>query len=400
MNVLKELLEKRAKLMGEVAGATAERFKEIKDEIAKLDFQIEDEKRKVAENEKEEAVKNQKNAELASRNKNQKDNFVEKAILINTNADAERQKNLEKKEERGKALREGKTVKFETRAVSSSSAALATHASSELVPAFEQVGTLDTLVDVESLPGGESYKVAFEKTIGTGDITDEGENYADAEPTFDYADIDKVKITAYAEITEEMQKLPNADYDSRVYQAVVGAARRKVISQIFNGNGNKQFVGIFNAPSKIIANEAKVIATITENTLDDFIYAYGGDENVEGDAVLLMNKLTLAEFAKVKGADKKKAYDIVLRGNTGTINGITFVLTSRVKPFATALANEPYISYGKLKAYKLTYFSDYEVQKSTDYKFKQGMTAYKVSVMAGGSPVMYNGFLNVIKSKE
>lgn len=398
---LKELQEKRANLMAEVASANGERFAEIKTERAKIDYLIEEEERRLAEVEKEEKAKDQEADTLAARSKSDsKDNFTEKAVVFNTSADAERAKTLEKKEARGKDLKSGKKVNFEARAVTSTQAALAVHASSEIVPTFEQVGTIDTLVDVESVPGGESYKVPFEKTIGTGGITEEGADYTDAEPEFDYAEIDKVKITAYAEISEEMQKLPNADYDSKVYAAVVGAARRKVINQIFNGSGNKQFVGIFNAPSKIIAKAPIVISTIDENTLDNFIYDFGGEENVEADTVILMNKLTLKEFAKVKGADKRKAYDIVLRGNTGTINGITFVLSSKVAPFATATAGQPYITYGKLKGYKLTYFSDYEVQKSTDYKFKQGMTAYKVSVMAGGSPVMYNGFLHVVKEAQ
>ena len=51
--------------------------------------------------------------------------------------------------------------------------------------------------------------------------------------------------------------------------------------------------------------------------------------------------------------------------------------------------------YGKLKGYELAYFADIEVLKSTEYKFKQGVTVFKASVMCGGSPAMYNGFMAV-----
>ena len=125
-----------------------------------------------------------------------------------------------------------------------------------------------------------------------------------------------------------------------------------------------------------------------------------GDEDVEGDATLILNKLTLKEFAKVKGSDKKRAYEIVVRGNSGTINGIPFVCTSKLAAFANVTAGDPYMLYGKLKAYELAYFTDLDVEKSTDYKFKEGVIAFKVSGFVGGSPAVYNGFMSVQKAAK
>lgn len=115
---------------------------------------------------------------------------------------------------------------------------------------------------------------------------------------------------------------------------------------------------------------------------------------------MILNKLTLKEFAKVKGTDKKRAYEIVLRGNSGTINGIPFVCTSKLAPFATVTDGAPYMIYGKLKGYELAYFADVEIAKSTDFKFKQGVIAFKVSGFVGGSPAMYNGFMTVQKAAK
>ena len=292
---------------------------------------------------------------------------------------------------------------IEHRAVASTSTALGTVASGDITPAFEQVGTLDTLVNEVHLEGtgAESYKKPFAKTIGEGGITAEGADATTAEPTFDYASINKVKITAYAEVNEEVEKLPAARYDAEVSNAVVGALRKKIIGQIIGGSGTDELVGIVNAPASIItAAQRKTVATVDENTLDNIIFDYGGDEDVEGDAYLVLNKLTLKEFAKVKGTDKRRAYDIVVRGNSGTINGIPFVCTSKLAAFGAVKAGDPYLIYGKLKGYELAYFADIEVLKSTEYKFKQGVTVFKASVMCGGSPAMYNGFMTVQKAAK
>ena len=56
------------------------------------------------------------------------------------------------------------------------------------------------------------------------------------------------------------------------------------------------------------------------------------------------------------------------------------------------------MAYGSLKNYKVTLFSDVEIQKSTDYKFKQGITSYRASVMAGGNTVKLDGFVRVTKT--
>jgi hypothetical protein len=56
------------------------------------------------------------------------------------------------------------------------------------------------------------------------------------------------------------------------------------------------------------------------------------------------------------------------------------------------------MAYGPLSNYMLTIFSDMDVTRSTDYKFKQGMIAHKGVVFAGGNVVSKNGFLRVKKA--
>ena len=393
---LKELLEKRAALLAEAnkPETTAERFAEIRSEVEKLNFTIGE----LQADERAAADKAAREAELRGA---RLPNGGETLIDTNKTPTAEERARVEKVEKRAKALKAGEKITLETRAVTTAATALGVVAGSDINPAFEQVGTLDKLVNETHLEGtgAESYKKPFEKNIGDGEIVAEGNGPAsNAEPSFGYADIKKTKIVAYAEVSEETEKLPAANYLAAVDTAVVNAWRKKLVGQIVNGSGNDELVGIVNAPTTIIeASQRATIATIDENTLDEVVFGYGGDENVEGDAFLILNKLTLKEFARVKGSDKKRAYDIVVKGNTGTINGIPFVCTSRVAAFGRVTAGNPYLLYGKLKGYELTYFTDLEVAKSTDYKFKEGMIALKVTGIVGGSPAMWNGFMSVQK---
>lgn len=394
---LKELLEKRAALLAEAnkPETTAERFAEIRSEVEKLNFTI-------AELQADERAAADKAAREAELRGARLPNGGETLIDTNKTPTAEERARVEKVEKRAKALKAGEKITLETRAVTTASTALGVVASGDINPAFEQVGTLDKLVNETHLEGtgAESYKKPFEKNIGEGEIVAEGNGPTNnAEPSFGYADIKKTKIVAYAEVSEETEKLPAANYLAAVDTAVVNAWRKKLVGQIVNGSGNDELVGIVNAPTTIIeATQRVTIATIDENTLDEVVFGYGGDENVEGDAFLILNKLTLKEFAKVKGSDKKRAYDIVVKGNTGTINGIPFVCTARVAAFGKVTAGNPYLLYGKLKGYELTYFTDLEVAKSTDYKFKEGMIALKVTGIVGGSPAMWNGFMSVQKA--
>lgn len=402
---LKELLEKRTALLNELRNpeTTAERFAEIRAEVEKVNFLISE----AQKDEDAEAARNaaQRDEELrAARNPAAKDGTVFDTSKAKN--EEERANEAAELETRAQTLKEGKaiSVKVDRRAaVASSQTALGVVASDEINPTFEQVSTLYKAVNEVHLEGSgaESYKKPFVKTIGEGGVTKEGADYTDAEPTFDYASINKVKITAYAEVNEEVEKLPAARYLDEINKAIVAAWYKKLNAQIVGGKGGSdEIVGLTAAPAAVIdkAKCEKTIATIDENTLDTLIFNYGGDEDVEGDATLVLNKLTLEEFAKVRGSDKKRVYNIVVRGNSGTINGVPFICTSKLAPFATVENGKPYLIYGKLKGYELAYFTDLDVQKSTDYKFKQGVIALRVSGFVGGSPAMYNGFMSVIKA--
>lgn len=304
-------------------------------------------------------------------------------------------------EKRGKDLKEKRSV-----TVAASNVVVPTHTSNTINPTFNEVSTLIDGVHTVTIVGGEAYQQPYIKGYGEGDYTEEGANYADAEPVFGYAEIGKTKVTAYAEDTEEIRKLPAADYDTVVQGGISKAMRKKITREIMVGDGAaNHFTGIFHNPSdtaKRVIDPATdlEISEIGADTLDDIVFSYGGDEDVEDAAVLILSKKDLRAFAKLRGTDKKKLHEIKTMGNSGTIDGIPFIINSACKPLSdTATAAGTYaMAYGSLSNYQKVIFSDVDIQFSTDYKFKQGNIAHRGSVFMGGNVVAHNGFLRIKKA--
>lgn len=300
-----------------------------------------------------------------------------------------REKELKDLEKRGQDLKEKRAVKI------ASNILLPKHVGNVLNDTFTPVSSLADNVAVENLNGGESYEEAFVKSYGTGGITEEGVGYTEAEPTFDYAPINKVKITAYAEISEEVKKLPNIDYAQKVQEAVTIALKKKLAQQIISGTGTKQLTGIFANPKAIDSGKDAELEAIDVDTLNTAVFGFGGEEEVETQATLILNKKTLKALSEVKKANGDPAYVIDVAKKT--INTIPYIINSNVEAFDSATEGKYVMAYGDLGAYKMAIFSEVEVMESTDYKFKEGMICIKASVFVGGNVVKQDGFLRLKK---
>jgi HK97 family phage major capsid protein len=299
-------------------------------------------------------------------------------------------------EQRGKALKANNAV-----TVGAGTIVIPKHTAGDIRPTFNDVSTLIDRVNVKPLIGGESFRQPYVAGYGNADYTDEGADYTTAEPVFAYADINKSKVTAYAEDSEEVLKLPAADYDAEVMKGITTASRKKISREILVGTGaTNRLTGIFSAAATAIDPATdKAIATIDQGTLDEIVYSYGGDEEVEDAAVLILNKRDLKAFVKLRDGNGNRIHKVVTNGNTGTIDGIPFIINSACKSISSGAATGDFcMAYGPLSNYMLTIFSDTDVQRSTDYKFKQGMIAHKGSTFVGGNVVSKNGFLRVKKA--
>lgn len=320
-------------------------------------------------------------------------------------------------DKRGKALKAGSGVNFSARIASPSvkaslsveQTAPVVHTAPDLNQTANPVSALIDMVKAVTLQGGETYERGFVKDYGADGAgkTAEGANYNSVEPVFGYVTIQKEKVTAYTEEPEEMQKLPNADYDSVVEGSVSKAIRRFLSRQILIGDGTtSNLKGIFFNPSdakeRVIDPDTDItsITAIDESTLDEIIYSFGGDEEVEGVATLILNKQDLKAFAKLRDKQGRKVYTIVNQGQTGTIDGVPFVINSACAAISNAAtaANSYCMAYGYMQNYELAIFSDIDVRRSDDYKFKSGQTAFRASMFAGGSVAAWNGFVRVKKA--
>ena len=323
-------------------------------------------------------------------------------------ASADYSKVLESREKAGGELKENRAVNSdigifgEVRAVTvgdGTSIAVPQQTSSTINQTFGVVSSLIDGVDHLTLVGGESFRQPYVDSIISGGYTAEGEASKDADTKYAYADISKTKVTAYSEVSEELLKLPNAPYADNVFQNVRTSMRMVVSKEILVGaGGTNQMVGIFTAKATAIdATTDLEITTIDDTTLDEIVFRYGGGEEVEGAAVLILNKLDLLAFAKVRTSTKQKFYDIKSNGNSGTINGIPFIINSACHAVTgkDTKAADYCMAYGNLMNYKVVEFSPVEVKRSEDYKFKEGMIANRGVVMAGGNVVHKNGFLRV-----
>lgn len=330
-------------------------------------------------------------------------NVIDKKLLlatkfappINNDPETNSLMRMEMLESRGKDLREKRAVK-----VSQEEILLPEHVSPQLAQyPFTQVSTLVDNINLVNLNGGETYKKTFVKEAGVAGNTLEGEDYAETEPEFGYVTITKSKLTAYTEITEELEKLPNVDYQAEVIKNITTSLKKKLSLEILKGNGSaNNFTGIFSNNALALQDtEDLVVSEIDENTLDDIIFAYGGSEDVEGGAVLILNKNDLRAFARLRTEEGRKVHSIDYVNRT--IDGIPYIINSNTGAISNPATSEGTyaMAYGALKNYEVAVFSPVEIAKSNDYKFKQGIICYKASVFVGGNVVGYQGFVRVKK---
>ena len=274
------------------------------------------------------------------------------------------------------------------------------------LPFSEASGIID-LVNYVSLPNGNEYTKAFQITTGEGDYTLEatktGEIDADkdgvyhkVETTFDKVTIKRNKITALDYMSEEMESLPDADYAAAVEDNIVISIRKKVAKEIVLGDGTgNHFVGLLcpkGANLNANTHNDKLKATIDENTLSDIQIDHGGEEDIESRMGLLMNKQTIKEFIKVRGANKLPVYNVQFNGNTATIDGVNVVFSSNIKPFSQVSAGEFYMVYGDFNKYIALDFGGTTAEASKDFKFDQGLIALRGKTYGGGAPAGYKAF--------
>lgn len=269
---------------------------------------------------------------------------------------------------------------------------------------FNQVSSIIDAVNYLEVINGETYEEPYVVDTGMGDYTSQasangtGGEYHEVGIQWDNVQVTKTKITAYSEVTKELEKTPVANYADAVEANITVSLKKKLAREIIAGDGaTGHFVGLMSSAVKANTVVDFNLGVINENTLDELILNYGGDEDIESKMALVLNKLTLLAFSRVRGtADKRKVYTI--NYENGTIDGIKFFTTSAIKDFDTASTGDAVIAYGDLNKYRVAVFSGIETARSEHYKFRQGITAFRGDVFMGGNIMGYKAFSRVFKA--
>lgn len=268
---------------------------------------------------------------------------------------------------------------------------------------FNQVSHILDAVNYLSLPNGETYDEPYVTETGMADYTAQagsngsGGDYKDVGITWDQVQVKKTKLTAYSEVTKELEKTPAANYANAVEGNITVSLKKKLAKEIVDGDGAEgHFVGIMSNAVKANTVVDFNLGVINENTLDELILNYGGEEDIESKMAILLNKLTLLAFSRVRGSDKRKVYTI--NYENGTIDGIKFFTSGYVKSFDSAVTGDAIIAYGDFNKYRVAVFSDIDTARSEHYKFRQGITAFRGDVFMGGNIMAYHAFSRVFKA--
>lgn len=350
---LDELNAKKAELEAELA--------EINEQIAELDKPTEDEGKGKEENQRN------------------KFNF-----MTNESRGMETMTYEERKAAAEKFVANGKiTIKNEeARAMLVSSGKIATPTDVKGINELpNEVSSIVDMVDVEDCSGMGSNKIAYEYTAPVGGVTVEGETYAEGETVTEFVTTTPQTVTTISYISKQVTKQTPIKYEEKVRKNALAALRKKVA---------KIIVEKIRASALVVK---KTIVKIDEKTLRTIALSYGGDENVEGNAVLMINKNTLVALGDVRGTNEKKAvYEITpdaSNPNTGIIKdgglSVKYVLNSEVAD------NE--FMYGQPLKCELDIYSDYEVKVSEDFKFDKGMLAIRGDVEADVAVTFKDGFI-------
>lgn len=208
-----------------------------------------------------------------------------------------------------KETRQGRISVAETRSVLISGGKLATP--TEVSGINDVVGphvsSIVDLVKVVNCDGMGSNKVAYIKTdVDAAAEQTEGAAATVKEPTFGTVTISPSSVAVLAYISRQVQKQSPLLYEAKVREQALLALRKKASALI---------VGKLKESTLVVTKDATVDSgkkgVINDKTLRNLVLAFGGDEGVEGGAVLFLNKADLVAFGDVRGTNEKKAvYEI------------------------------------------------------------------------------------------
>lgn len=284
----------------------------------------------------------------------------------------------------------------ETRATLVSSGDIATPTGvSGINDSFDRASSIVDLVLVENCVGMGGDKVAYEKNVATAANKTEGAAAAQSDPAFGFVEIVPTTVAVLSKVSKEVRRQSPLNYTQKVEKSALTALRKKAAAIVTD----KIKASELNASVELSAIDEKTLRAITLN--------YGGDETVEGGAVLFLSKADLIAFGDVRGANEKLAvYEITpneSNPNTGIIKdgglSVRYCLNSNCAALSASgtAAAAVTMFYGVPTCCKLDLFSPYEITLLEERFADEGMIGINGDVQLGADVVVDKGFVAVKK---
>lgn len=274
----------------------------------------------------------------------------------------------------------------------------------------DAVGAMGSLIDmikITDCTGMAGYKVA----VMTADADDaasitEGSAPTEKEPTFASVEFTPTNYGTIGYVSKEIRKQSPLDYEEKVRESARRALRRKMSAVAVNA-----IIGSsLNVSKELVTSSSSVTAgssLFDANLLSDIILSYGGDEGVEGTAVLFLNKADLKAFAAVRGTNEfLPVYSIIpdtMNPNTGIIkdnNGLScrYSLNKNLTALSTATLTTTatkHMFYGNPQCAEMALWNGFEVEVNDGYKFAEGLVTVRGEVSGDVDVTAKNGFVVV-----
>lgn len=262
------------------------------------------------------------------------------------------------------------------------------------------------LINIVDATGMASYKVAYMVEDATAGARTEGTAATESNPTFGFVEMTPKLKGLLTYISREIRKQSPLQYEAKVNESTTRALRRILSKMAIDA----ALASDLNAALSLTG--ATGAELFTPHLLSDIILAYGGDEGVDGAAVLTLNKADLKAFAAVRGKNEYlPVYSItpdaanpsmgVIKDNNGL--SCRYCINKNVPALSeatlTTTATKTMI-YGNPKCLEMPLWGGVDVTVNEGYKFGEGLLTVLGEVTADAAVATKNGFVVVTAKKS
>lgn len=261
------------------------------------------------------------------------------------------------------------------------------------------------LMKITDATGMASYKVAYMNADAEAGARTEGQVPGESNPQFGAVELTPQLKGIISYISREIRKQSPLQYESKVNESVRRALRRILSKMAID----KILASGLNTTHSVTG--ATGAALFTPNLLSDIILAYGGDEGVDGAAVLTLPKEDLKAFAAVRGKNEYlPVYSIVPDASNPSMgvikdnNGLScrYCLNKNVPALSTATLSSTAkkgMFYGNPQCAEMALWGGVDVNVNDGYKFGEGLLTILGEVTADADVTTPNGFV-VVSAKS